>query len=959
MSESPASFDKKIPRKKEVAQLNKAGRPTEAVQLKISEARLAGIIEAASDAIITLDSQQRVIVFNRAAEQMFGRQASQIIGQPLDQLLPTRFHQSHRHHIENFAKTGVTSRTMHMPLTNLVGLRANGEEFPIEATISQLEVEGQKLFTAIVRDVSGRRQMEAQLKASQQQFQASQTRLAGIISAATDAIITIDHQERIVVFNSAAEKLFVCPADQALGQPLDRFIPPRFRQLHTTHIQNFERTGTTARSMGTLSTLSALKTTGEEFPIEATISQVEVEGQKLFTVMIRDISERQKAEESLRESQERFQNAFEFSAMSMALVDLDGRYLQVNQAFCQLLGYSEDELLQTTFQAVTHPADLHIEFQLIKQLLTNQAAFCAIEKRYLHKNDAVIWVHSTRSLVRDSQGQPRYFISQLQDITERKRAEQALRLSEARMAGIIRSATDAIITLNAQQRIVVFNHAAEQMFGWEASQVLGQTLDNFIPQSLRQLHAQHIRNFAKTGVSVRSMASPFSKLTALRASGEEFPIEATISQLEAEGQKFFTVIIRDISEREKAEKALHDKEEQLRQSQKMEAVGQLAGGVAHDFNNLLTVIVNYSEIIARGPTNLAQIQESTEQIQVAAVRAASLTRQLLAFSRQQILQPQLVSLDSVVNNTLKMIERLIGEDIELVVNLSLTPSSTPAQLWIDPLQIEQAILNLAINARDAMPRGGKLIIETGQTTLDEAYLSSTHLPARPGIYAVLSVSDTGVGMDEATKTHIFEPFFTTKEKGKGTGLGLATVYGIVEQNKGTIWLYSEVGVGTNFKLYFPVVHSPQTVTPAIPKSQPELAEETLKGSETILLVEDEKQLRMLTRQLLEEQGYNVIEAQNGVEALEYIERYSGPIDLVLSDVVMPKMGGRELAAKVGRLRPQIRFLYMSGYTGWGSSSESEKAFLAPAANFLEKPFSAKTLHTKIREVLNPKPASSA
>ncbi len=393
------------------------------------------------------------------------------------------------------------------------------------------------------------------------------------------------------------------------------------------------------------------------------------------------------------------------------------------------------------------------------------------------------------------------------------------------------------------------------------------------------------------------------------------------------------------SERVRAEQKAKSLEEQLRQSQRIEAVGQLAGGIAHDFNNLLTVIKGYSELLLIKLKEGDPIKGNIEEIHRASLRAADLTRQLLAFSRRQILEFKVLDLNSILPDLDKMLHRLIGEDIELVFLLS----GHLGKIKSDAGQIEQVILNLAVNARDAMPSGGKLTIETANVELDETY-ARTHIGVKPGRYVMLSVSDTGVGMTPEVKEHIFEPFFTTKEKGKGTGLGLSTVYGIVKQSEGEIWVYSEPGHGTTFKIYLPRVEEEATALPHGDDKGP-----LPRGSETILLVEDEPSVRGLAVQILRENGYRLLEAANGNEALRMAQEYAGEIHLLLTDVVMPQMGGKELANRLKTLRPGMKVLFTSGYT---DDAIVHHGVLNSGIDFLQKPFSPETLAQKVREILD-------
>jgi len=394
------------------------------------------------------------------------------------------------------------------------------------------------------------------------------------------------------------------------------------------------------------------------------------------------------------------------------------------------------------------------------------------------------------------------------------------------------------------------------------------------------------------------------------------------------------------NKRKEAEEALRKSEEQLRQWQRVEAIGRLAGGVAHDFNNLLMTILGCSELLLRDFDREDPRRGEVEEIRRAAQRATSLTHQLLAFGRRQVLQPRVLDLNEIVENMNRMLQRMIGEDIQFLTILS--PGLWPVK--VDPGQIEQVIMNLVVNARDAMPEGGRLTLETANMNLDEEY-ARRHISMKPGPYVMMAVTDTGCGMDAETQSHLFEPFFTTKEKGKGTGLGLSTAYGIIKQSGGNIWAYSEAGRGSTFKVYLP--RSPEVVKSYKPK---EIIPVPAKGTETILLVEDEEAVRTMISRVLQSSGYRVLEACQGKEAIEVCQKHQGLIHLMVTDVIMPQMSGRELAERMATVRPEMKVLFMSGYP---DNAIVHHGVLDPGTAFLQKPFTLSALESKVREILEP------
>jgi len=526
---------------------------------------------------------------------------------------------------------------------------------------------------------------------------------------------------------------------------------------------------------------------------------------------------------------------------------------------------------------------------------------------------------------------------ELRDIEIRNRANLALRQSERMFQGVFDAAPDGLLVVTPDGVIVMANAEAERMFG---RMLAGRVIEELLPAALWDGDVNHRESFFMRP-EIRRIGG--RDLMARREDGTEFPVEVSLGGYSYNEQNAALCVVRDITARRVLEESLRRSEHQLRQAQKMEAIGNLAGGVAHDFNNLLSVILSYSNMLAEDMTPSDPRRADLEQIEAAGMRAVDLTRQLLAFSRQQILQPKIVSLNDIVAGMERMLRRLIGEDVELTVLFA----SGLGKVRVDPGQIEQIAMNLAVNARDAMPHGGKLTIETDTVELDEGYCVA-HVGAVPGPHVMLAVTDTGTGIDKATQARMFEPFFTTKEKGKGTGLGLATVFGIVQQSGGNVWVYSELGKGTTFKVYFPRTDVDGALdTEAYNASAPETA--TVGGTETILLVEDEESVRILARTILRRFGYHVLEAQSGGDALLICEQHTSEIHLMLTDVVMPRMSGRQLSERLQSIRPQMKVLYMSGYT---DNSIVHHGVLDSGVAFLQKPITPETLTRKVREVLD-------
>jgi PAS domain S-box-containing protein len=638
-------------------------------------------------------------------------------------------------------------------------------------------------------------------------------------------------------------------------------------------------------------------------------------------------TEQARAEEARRQGEERFRALIEHGADAVALVAPDGTLLFASHSIERLLGFAPAELVGHPGFERVHPDDAPRLHAALRDIIASPGTPASLELRWRHKDGS--WRHIDAVAV-DRLAEPAVgaIVVNFRDVSERRTAEAALRESEERYRTLVEGVRDIIFALSPEGTIASLNPAFETITGLRREEWVGQPFERLVHPEDLPLALELL------GRVVRGELRPASQFRVRTAKGDYRVGEFSATPQLHEGRLVGILGIgRDVTERVQLE-------QQLRQAQKMEAVGRLAGGIAHDFNNILTAITGYADLLLEDLGATDPRRQDADEIHKAADRAAGLTRQLLAFSRQQVLQPTVLEVNKLVSDLEKMLRRLLGEDVELGTRLAPTTGRVKA----DPGQLEQVIMNLAVNARDAMPNGGKLTLETGNVDLDEAY-AADHYPARAGPFVLLAVSDTGIGMSEETQAHMFEPFFTTKEKGKGTGLGLATVYGIIKQSGGFIWVYSEVGHGTTFKLYLPRVEEL-----AERASQPAQAPaRAARGTETVLVVEDEAPVRSVARQVLERHGYTVLEAPSAEAALDLATRYSGTIHLLLTDVVMPGLNGRELASRLATLRPDARVIFMSGYT---DDAVTRHGVLEPGSAYVQKPFTPDAIARRVREVLD-------
>jgi two-component system cell cycle sensor histidine kinase/response regulator CckA len=647
-----------------------------------------------------------------------------------------------------------------------------------------------------------------------------------------------------------------------------------------------------------------------------------------------DAAERRRAEAALREAQQRLEHVVSSNPAVLYSLMVEGGHRiprWVSDNIHRLTGDSVEEALTPGWWfSHVHPDDLAAARTTLSALLAEGSL--VREYRLRDKHGRNLWIRDEQIVIRDAAGNPVEVLGSWSEVTARKQVELRLAESEMQYRLLFDDSPQPMWVFDDETlALLAVNDAAARHYGYARDEMLALTLRDLHATAELEVAGGRQRWHRREGAHA-AFASPRAGKHRKKGGGL-IDVEIALSPIEFHGRQAWLALTHDVTEKKRLEA-------QVLQAQKMESVGRLAGGVAHDFNNLLTAILGYSQLLAGELGARSDLRAHVDEIRNAGERAAALTRQLLAFSRSQILQPQVIEVNEVVLGVERLLRRLIGENIELVTILG----SRAGHSLVDLGQLEQVIVNLAVNARDAMPHGGKLILETADIELAEL---AGEEPAEtpPGDYVMVAVADNGLGMDAAILSHLFEPFFTTKERGKGTGLGLSTVYGIVRQSGGRIEVHSEAGLGSRFRVFLPRVAAPAAgaagLAGAVPVRRP--------SAETVLLIEDEGALRALVRTLLERDGHTVLEAKTSETALCLARDHSGPIHLVLSDVVMPGMSGPAVAARIALLRPETRFLFMSGYPG---SALGQRDLLPRGAPFLEKPFTAEILRQKIREQLD-------
>jgi two-component system cell cycle sensor histidine kinase/response regulator CckA len=737
-----------------------------------------------------------------------------------------------------------------------------------------------------------------------------------LLEFAPDAIVGADEDGVIVLANHQTESLFGYPRGYLLGKHIELLVPERFHAAHPGHRRGYF-TDPTARPMGAGLTLAACRRDGTEFPAEISLSSLESRGRRIALVAVRDVSERHNADQA------RARLAAIVDSSNDAIIGHgpDGVITSWNHAAERLYGYTPEEADGRSIEMLATPAGPGRPGPAAPTALHQH------ETEHLRKDGTRIEVALTVSHVRDEEGEVVGMATIARDISVQKRAARTFE-------GLLEFVPDAIVGVRADGTVTLANRQAESLFGYSRDELLGTSVEALVPERYTGGHAAHRSGYFEDP-RTRAMGAG-AELYGRRRDGSEFPAEISLSSLETDEGTVGIAAVRDISERAESERERALLEE-LNQARRLESVGQLAGGIAHDFNNLLGVIINFAKFVADELPPGSQADEDIEEVRKAARRGAELTRQLLIFSRREVVKPEVLDLNDLTAGLENLLRRALSER----VTLEVAPGKDLWMIEADRGQLEQVLVNLAVNGRDAMPDGGKLVVETSNVMLDADFVGG-HVGVPAGRYVRLTVSDSGVGMTADVLERAFEPFFTTKSEGEGTGLGLATVYGIVTEAGGHVALYSDAGVGTTVKIHLPA-------TTGVPVPARPAGDGAPGGrGETLLVVEDEPEVRRMSERILMRAGYAVLSAGSGAEALELIAAHA--VDLVLTDVVMPGMTGPQMVERLWSAQPAMKVIFMSGYSHQVLTHETLGDETRSA--FIEKPFTAHDLQRTVRELLD-------
>jgi two-component system cell cycle sensor histidine kinase/response regulator CckA len=861
------------------------------------------VLDSASDAIIVVDEEVNISLVNRASEKMFGYSNEELLGLRLATLLPDCLPQLNQQTLKLYVQAG--SRQDFWEHVELPGRHKNGKKIWLEISFSEFAQDGKYFFAGICRDITGRRQVDKE-----------RFRLASIVESCNDAVIGKDLDGTLISWNAGAERIYGYRAEEAIGRSGSILISAERMDEIPQIMEKLQRGDPIEHYQAVRVTKSE-----EHILVSLTVSPILDKAGKLAgsSSVERNITEHKRIAEKLRTQENPLRMLISQMPAVLWTTDIELRITFSGGAGLTAPSWHPDQMMGLTLWEYFKTDDPKFP-PLAAHLRALQGEPVSYETTWSGRT-----FEARVEPLRDSEGQIVGCIGNALHAPVRKQAEEALRASEVRYRSLFEGVVHGIYRVGLDGQFFEVNPALATMLGYDTpEEVVKLNVANL--QTDQEERSRSIQKWVATEriEDEVNWNRRSGEIIRVRLSGRTLTDQQGVVQ-------GFEFIAEDVTER----RAL---EAQLRQAQKIEAVGQLASGVAHEFNNFLGVVLGYSELMSEEAGKNEHLCRQIAEIKAATQRAASLTRQLLAFSRKQLLEPRVLDLNSAIWETQKLLHRLVPANIDIIPVLS----PTIGKVKVDPGQVQQILINLVVNARDAMPQGGRMVIQTANAELDEVH-ASPHVGVRPGTYVKLSVSDTGGGMNDETSSHIFEPFFTTKELGKGTGLGLSTVYGIVKQSGGYITVETAVGKGTTFDIYLPLIRTAveeSVVTPPSPAEQ--------SGGETILVVEDESTLRRLLCLSLERRGYRVHSARDGAEAMNIFRQQLGAIPLVVSDIMMPHMNGIELKRNAVALRPDVKFLFMSGYS---EEVIEQLETLGQGCAFLEKPFLPRDLIIKVQGLL--------
>jgi PAS domain S-box-containing protein len=937
--------------------------------LRASELKYRHIVETSMEGIWLLDAEARITYVNWRMAEMLGYTAEEMLGRPLFDFMDA---DARADAARGFERRGRGAAEQH----EFRFRRKDGSDLWAIVSTNSVFDSGGNFAAALgmITDITERKRTEEALRESEERYRL-------LVEMSPDAVVVICDEKFVYVNPSGVRLLGASAAEEVIGRCVWDVAHPDYRELASGRLRQTAE----ERVLSPLVEQRLVRLDGRVIDINVTSIPTSHQGRPAAQVILRDITESKRAEAA----RSRLAAIVESSEDAIIGKTLDGVITNWNRGAQRIYGYCAEEVIGRHISVLV-PAERRGEVMRILENIRQGRSVPAYETVRVKKDGEPIHISLSVSPILDDAGQITGASAIARDISERRRAEEALHKADQRALREYERLLERVASLaqtlgTARDLTTIYRTLADFIVASMPCSALFLSLYDEAEAVRRIVHLWYggtERDPAELGAvpvgdGPAGQAIKTGRIVALNdyrealrgcsvvASGFDddprMPRSALIAPMTIMGRTVGAVEAQSYDPAAYADEHLtamrlaanlaasaienvrlleqeRERATQLQQSQKMQAIGRLAGGVAHDFNNLLTAITGYSDLSLRRLGAEDPLRRNIEEIKRAAGRAADLTHQLLAFSRKQVLQPRVLDLNAVISGMEKMLRRLIGEDIELLFE----PCPSLGRVKADPGQLEQVLMNLAVNARDAMLGGGKLIVETANTWLDDEY-ARQHVAVTPGPYVLLAVSDNGCGMDDVTRAQAFEPFFTTKEQGKGTGLGLSTVYGIVKQSQGNIWVYSEVGQGTTFKIYLPRVEEE-----AEPIRPPEGVKSLAGGQETILLVEDDEMVRGIARAILRQAGYKVLEAADGESAMETCRLHEGTIHLVLTDVVMPRMSGRVVADRLRELRPDLSVLFMSGYT---EEAVVHHGVLNAGVNFIEKPFTPESLTSKVRQVL--------